>query len=69
MFLLAEPQPLMLWPNGWYGWIQRIKKVQKPPLPKFLIVVVMGFVGGEVCWGGILKMGNWGCFCLLSHNH
>jgi hypothetical protein len=46
MFLLAKPQPLMLWPNGCYGWIQRVKKVHKPPLTKFLIGVVMVFVGG-----------------------
>jgi len=27
MFSLPEPQPLMLWQNGVYDWIQRIKKV------------------------------------------
>ena len=67
MFLLAEPQPLMLWPNGCCGWIQRIKKVQKPSLTKFLTVVV--FVEGEVCWAEFWKSENWRCFHLQSHNH
>ena len=28
----------------------------------------MVFEGGEVCWDGILKIGNWRCFHRRSHN-